>query len=65
MKDLLTDPRFQGIEVFQNKAWFSSPTMHGEEQHWVDDAILPAQYDETEEWVKEYIEQFGTEPSFF
>ncbi len=27
--------------------------------------IPPAQYDETEEWVKEYIEQFGTEPSFF
>ena len=27
--------------------------------------ILPAQYDETEEWVKEYIEQFGAETSFF
>ena len=27
--------------------------------------IPPAQYDEMEEWVKEYIEQFGTEPSFF
>jgi len=27
--------------------------------------LLPAQYDETEEWVKEYIDQFGTEPSFF
>ena len=27
--------------------------------------ILPAQYDETEEWVKEDIEQFGAEPSFF
>ena len=22
-------------------------------------------YDEEEKWVKEYIEQFGTEPSFF
>ena len=27
--------------------------------------IPPAQYDETEEWGKEYMEQFGTEPSFF
>ena len=27
--------------------------------------IPPAQYDETEEWVKDYIDQFGEEPSFF
>ena len=27
--------------------------------------IPPAQYDETEEWVQEYIDQFGEEPSFF
>ena len=27
--------------------------------------ISPAQYDEAEEWVKEYIDQFGEEPSFF
>ena len=27
--------------------------------------ILLAQYAETEESVKEYIEQFGAEPSFF
>lgn len=25
----------------------------------------PAQYDESEQWVQEYKEQFGTEPSFF
>lgn len=25
----------------------------------------PPEYDKNEEWVQEYIEQFGTEPSFF
>ncbi|MCQ5202266.1 DegT/DnrJ/EryC1/StrS family aminotransferase [Mordavella massiliensis] len=35
----LADPRFKGIEPFKKKVWLSSPTMHGEEQHWVDEAI--------------------------
>ena len=35
----LADPRFEGIEPFKNKVWLSSPTMHGEEQKWVDEAI--------------------------
>lgn len=35
----LTDPRFKGIEPFKNKIWLSSPTMHGNEQKWVDEAI--------------------------
>ncbi len=35
----LLDPRFQGIESFRQKIWLSSPTMHGEEQLWVDKAI--------------------------
>ena len=35
----LEDPRFKGIEPFRNKVWLSSPTMHGEEQKWVDQAI--------------------------
>ena len=35
----LTDPRFKGIEPFESKVWLSSPTMHGEEQRWVDEAI--------------------------
>ena len=35
----LADPRFRGIEPFKNKIWLSSPTMHGEEQKWVDKAI--------------------------
>ena len=40
MKDITKDPRFSGIEPFEKKVWLSSPTMHGDEQHWVDDAIL-------------------------
>ncbi len=30
-----------------------------------DSIFNPASYDLDEEWVKEYIEQFGEEPSFF
>ena len=33
------DPRFAGINPFDNKIWLASPTMHGEEQKWVDEAI--------------------------
>lgn len=39
MYDFLTDPRFAGIERFESKVWLASPTMHGDEQKWVDDAI--------------------------
>ena len=39
MNKFLEDPRFRGIKPFENKVWLSSPTMHGDEQHWVDDAI--------------------------
>ena len=39
MNDFLTDPRFAGIEPFKFKVWLSSPTMHGDEQRWVDEAI--------------------------
>lgn len=35
----LLDPRFKNIEPFKNKIWLSSPTMHGDEQKWVDEAI--------------------------
>ena len=35
----LSDPRFKEIEPFKNKIWLSSPTMHGDEQKWVDEAI--------------------------
>ena len=39
MYDFINDPKFEGIEPFENKIWLSSPTMHGEEQMWVDEAI--------------------------
>ena len=28
------------IKPFEKKIWLSSPTMHGDEQKWVDEAIL-------------------------
>ena len=37
--DFLHDPRFHGIEPFQNKVWLATPTMHGDEKKWVDEAI--------------------------
>ncbi len=39
MNKFLEDPRFDGIKPFEKKVWLSSPTMHGKEQYWVDDAI--------------------------
>ncbi len=33
------DPRFRGLTPFSSRIWLSSPTMHGEEQKWVDEAI--------------------------
>ncbi len=39
MYDFFSDARFAGIKPFQKKIWLSSPTMHGEEQRWVDEAI--------------------------
>ena len=39
MYDFLKDPRFKDIEPFESKIWLSSPTMHGDEQKWVDEAI--------------------------
>ena len=40
MNQYLSDPRFAGIQPFERKIWLSSPTMHGDEQKWVDEAIL-------------------------
>ncbi len=37
--DFLNDPRFKGIKPFEKKLWLSSPTMYGDEQKWVDEAI--------------------------
>ena len=39
MIDINKDARFKGITPLEKKVWLSSPTMHGDEQHWVDDAI--------------------------
>ena len=38
-EEILQDPRFRGLEPFSHKCWLSSPTMHGDEQRWVDEAI--------------------------
>ena len=39
MKNYLDDPRFEGIKPFEKKIWLASPTMHGEEQKWINDAF--------------------------
>ena len=38
-EQIMADPRFQGITPFSQRVWLSSPTMHGDEQRWVDEAI--------------------------
>lgn len=60
--DFLNDPRFKGIEKFDRKVWLSSPTMHGDEQRWVDEAIqtnwvstVGANINEVEKQIAEYI----------
>ena len=40
MNNLINDSRFSGLRPFDKKIWLSSPTMHGDEKKWVDDAIL-------------------------
>lgn len=39
MRDFTNDPRFEGIKPFEKRVWLSSPTMHGEEQKWINDAF--------------------------
>ena len=60
--DILNDPRFEGIKRFESKIWLSSPTMHGDEQKWVDEAIrtnwvstVGANINEIEKQVAEYV----------
>ena len=60
--DYLNDPRFNGIKPFESKIWLSSPTMHGDEQKWVDDAIqknwvstVGENINEVERQIAEYI----------
>ena len=60
--DFKNDTRFAGIEPFKSKVWLSSPTMHGEEQRWVDEAIqtnwvstVGANINEIEKQMAEYL----------
>ena len=60
--DFLNDPRFKGIERLKTKLWLSSPTMHGDEQRWVDEAIktnwvstVGENINEAEQMMAEYI----------
>ncbi len=39
IKDYKVDSRFAEIKPFESRVWLSSPTMHGEEQKYVDEAI--------------------------
>ena len=62
MWDFKSDPRFAGIKPFEKKIWLSSPTMHGDEQHWVDEAIqtnwvstVGENINEVEKQIVEYI----------
>jgi dTDP-4-amino-4,6-dideoxygalactose transaminase len=62
MNKYLVDPRFAGIVPFEKKMWLASPTMHGDEQRWVDDAIqtnwvstVGANINEVEKQVAAYI----------
>ena len=62
MSDFLSDSRFAGIEPFESKIWLSSPTMHGEEQKWVDEAIqtnwvstVGPNINEVEKRIAEYV----------
>ena len=62
MLDIKNDPRFKGIEPFSSRLWLSSPTMHGDEQRWVDDAIqtnwvstVGKNIDEIERLIAEYV----------
>ena len=63
MQNMKNDPRFVGITPFKNKVWLSSPTMHGDEQRWVDEAIrtnwvstVGANINEVEKQIAEYLD---------
>lgn len=56
------DKKIAEIEPFEKKLWLSSPTMHGDEQRWVDDAIetnwvstVGANINEVERQIADYI----------
>jgi len=39
MNDTYSDNRFKGIKPLEKKLWLASPTMHSEEQKWINDAF--------------------------
>ena len=60
--DFKNDIRFRGIRPFDKKIWLSSPTIHGEEQRWVDEAIrtnwvstIGANINEIEKNIAQYV----------
>lgn len=60
--DYSQDPRFRGIKPFEGRIWLSSPTMHGDEQRYVDEAIrtnwvstVGANINELERSMAEYV----------
>ena len=60
--DYSNDPRFRGIKPFEGRIWLSSPTMHGDEQRYVDEAIrtnwvstVGANINELERSMAEYV----------
>ena len=62
MNRILEDKRFEGLKPFEKKIWLSSPTMHGKEQYWVDEAIrtnwvstVGENINEVEKQIAEYI----------
>ena len=62
MIDIRKDPRFRGLEPFPSRVWLSSPTMHGDEQRWVDEAIqtnwvstVGRNIDEIEKKIADYV----------
>ena len=62
MSDFSKDPRFAGIQAFDKKLWLATPTMHGDEQSWVDDAIrtnwvstVGANINEVEQQIAAYV----------
>ena len=60
--NIKNDPGFAGIAPFEKKIWLSSPTMHGDEQKWVDEAIrtnwvstVGANINAIEEQIADYV----------
>lgn len=60
--DFTKDPRFKGLTPFEGRCWLSSPTMHGDEQRYVDEAIranwvstVGANINELERLAAEYV----------